>query len=932
MKLLVTHQKNVYYFDIDKKLFNCYVEMSFLTTEKTIDFEIGNYEIKQVILNGCNAEYTINNKILKVDMSHNALQNNNGMVQLLYVKDYAYEQIKETEKNINIIKIILNKHNGIEFYYPFLNNDRHREALGCNYNYKINNIFPYPLNYMKKHDWDLVYIVPQNLSVVSPGILEGIEEGDKNIYLYKVNTFAGAINFCIGNFEAIETVSEDDRRTAYLPQGYKKSEKIKEMGQDFLNIIKVLESFVQSTFTLNFSLVFSFEATKIIYGEIIIIPLQYLEREPHTIENDFNLKEIAAEIISSRITPLIVTPESDLDWWISMGLSEYLTNHILRYIFGNNEYLYNIKKDLKFVCNNDRYEYPLYDHRRSRASCFTNFFKKKSGMFFYILENNSSKAFMKKIVKLLIETVKNTTNFIKLVRDVTGLDLKRLFDFYIFNCGVVDIFTSFEIDKKKGEVRMFVKQRPTSYMVGANKRLSGTVRIISCEIDGIIEHNLPLDDGGLTFNYHTRSKKAKRKDEKDDEQMGLMWIRVDPNMEHMCIIHQEQPEYMILDQLKNDKNVISQIEAIENLKVNQNNYDKIEKIINDQKLYFRVRIELLYQLARSSINREFGYQKVIQYFIKKFCIQGSTIVKNNDFSVFSTYFIQSHIPKALSITPPEEITNTEEKTKAKNVILAFLLNILKYNDNTFNTYSDIEYISSTIKSITYQLYPFSEHSNTNINNITTKLESLSTEEIDRYRKKDLLFPSHANLLTHASLFSLGKLKIYNLIEIDQKYLRYLLQDFNYYTIRMISAEILILNYLEENIKFLLFFLKDKRYFILHILKCIEIMLIYDSNNNNVVQQYIDTLKIEYTRCYDTEIMEVYDNIFKLLDYNEIQVPREELDFVEHEFSSEEEDSLIVKLKTTGIDRILLRIKNNKKIKIKNNIERIKIKLKYKKIK
>ncbi|AFN83625.1 hypothetical protein EROM_090070 [Encephalitozoon romaleae SJ-2008] len=622
------------------------------------------------------------------------------------------EEVKENTFTVRILYRAGENNNSIEFYKPVSPEDKHKEIVATNRMFDSSSIFP-SLSVPYKNKWELVYILPSNdeTKIISPGILKSVRE-EENVILYSYvvdMAHSGALNFCIGTFDSYEISTGDDRKAVCIPKGFDGyKDCVREFCCDVENLIRYSEYFLQREYPFKaLSIAFVFGDTDKVYGEctafLALSNLTFL----NDIEPMFLLKRIICDILSSQIFYFYFSVVEKADFWIAEGMKGYFQDYCVRHFLGNNEFLYGLKRDRDYILGRDVTEYALYDTRRTFFSMREKFFRTKSKVFFHLLEGNLSRAFMEKILNYTIKKkgdVKENYSFefVKLVKDVTGKDLRSLFETYVFRPGVVKVRLGFTINKKSNRVDFTSDQIPTSIFSNGNKVISGPVTICSYEMEGIFEHVFMLDRENH-FYYHPKTKK-KKKSEEEEEVMPLLWIRADTKGEHLAKIVVEQPDYMFIEQLL-DKNIIGQMEALENLSIKPSTQvcEILERMLENTHIFYKIRIHILYILSRTIVGNYYGFQRLIQYFVKKYCVQTSTIVKPNDFS-FIPYFIQKHLVKALSYADPFVFKSySGREVGSASIISAFIINILKFNDNSFNPYSDGWYISSVIESLSLPL-------------------------------------------------------------------------------------------------------------------------------------------------------------------------------------------------------------------------------------
>ncbi|KAM0671870.1 hypothetical protein CWI42_040070 [Ordospora colligata] len=716
----VIQQKNVYFIDLSKRIYRGFVETTINRHggENSIVYKSRRLSIQSVeIIAGSkhvDVPYKTNNVCKAIDQ-HEALFSKSMWrdvcSECTFTVDVPEEMIEE-EIVVRITYGMDADNDSIEFYKPVCADDKHMEVVATNRLFDSSSIFP-SVQTSLRYKWELVYIIPTNedVRVISPGTFRSMsEEAEINLYSYVVDmAHSGHLNFCVGTFGSHEILIGDDKKMVYVPKGmsnYKES--VKEFCADLESLIKYTEYFLQRDYPFRaLEVAFVYGDANKVYGQ----GTSFLSISSLTPSNDiepaFMLKRIVGDIISSQVFYFYFSVVDKVDFWISEGMKGYFSDYCARHFLGNSEFIYELKKDRDYVFENDISEYALFDKRRTLTSMTDKFFKTKSKVFFHLLEGNLSKAFMEKILNYTLKkkddvNAEYTHEFVKLVKDVTGKDLKFLFDAYVFRPGAVKVKVRFSVNKKNNRVDFSVEQAATSILVNGNRCVSGPMMICSYEMEGVFEHIFTLDKDNH-FYYHPRTKK-KKKPEEEEEVMPLLWIRADPKGEHLAKVIVEQPDYMFIEQLL-DKNVIGQMEALENLSVRPSTQicEILERVLENTHVFYKVRIDILYILCRTISGDHYGFQRLIQYFVKKYCVQTSTIVKPNDFS-FISYFVQKHLVNALSLTDPFVFREYSGRTVGSaSIVCAFIINILKFNDNSFNSYSDSWYISSAIEGLSLSL-------------------------------------------------------------------------------------------------------------------------------------------------------------------------------------------------------------------------------------
>ncbi|RUP51965.1 LOW QUALITY PROTEIN: hypothetical protein BC936DRAFT_144128 [Jimgerdemannia flammicorona] len=252
------------------------------------------------------------------------------------------------------------------------------------------------------------------------------------------------------------------------------------------------------------------------------------------------------------------------------------------------------------------------------------------------------------------------------------------------------------------------------------------------------------------------------------------WIRLDAEFEWVCVLDFTQPAYMWAAQLTKDRDAVAQYEAIEALKAQPTltASTSLLRALMDQKCFYRIRMEAAYALAKCATPELewVGLLQLTKAFQKRFCYQSSAstghvpegeipvlpcIPKPNNFSSLTEYFVQKAIPVAVSQI-------RDERGQAPLKVKHFLLDLLRYNDNTGNTYSDNYYVSTLISALGHSLISDPRVAKEGADGMeiddfdSIEILEEAKREIDRYRTLDYLIPTYHNTITtFTSLMSAG---------------------------------------------------------------------------------------------------------------------------------------------------------------------------------
>lgn len=848
----VSHQKNVYYVDINKNIYRGYIETSISkeSNEKFIVYRSAYLEIEEVVLidsmEKLHFEY-FNTKTSKdklkipkvIIKSKNKPITEDENKQIHSEDDSSSstekyydafrvkipDEINDSSFKIRISFKPVDSNPSILWYKPVSDKDKHKEVIASNPFYNSSCIAPYIDTIT---NMELYYIIPntEEVKVISSGTFKSIREEDRMIiYLYGAYTHPKYLSFVVGTYDQCDIFNDNDKRKLLLPYSIETNKT--EIINDLQAIIKYIESFTKTNELSSCNVVFSLiPIDNIVSKNMVILKYSYIPSSKD-IEMAYLLKRILSECLSQQVYHFMNW--SLYDAWIYHGFSGYLADYCIRYLLGNNEFLFNYIEDKQYVIDRDIMEYPLFYTLRKEHECYSEFFKKKTRLVFHCMESHLSFAFLQKISDEIIEARRIeqkqellltdlrkcfTPRFIKIVKDSTGKDLRGFFDFYLFRPGLMKIKLGLNINKKKNTVNVIASYLNTSQLPGANKKPMGNINIKSIELEGNFDHEISFE-GENVFMYHTRTKK-KKKEEVDEEIMPLLYIRADTKRENLFEYIVEQPDYMYIEQLQ-DKNIIGQFEAIQGLKNKPTlaSCEALEKLLDNSHVFYKIRIKVSYVLRFINIEEYNGFQRMIQYFIRNRCVANSTVLKSNEFGLIS-YFIQKHLVKSLS-----QISDTLRLEDSK-IVIAFLENILKFNDNSLSQFEDSWYISTVINLFVKQSAfiscyksPITEverlfkdysgdakfittedfiRTNKSIHKTTDESTVIQNcfDELERFRISDMVFPSNSNIITRTCLISYIRLSYYNKMRISKDSLMNLAKYPNLYSIRLPAIEGLLI--------------------------------------------------------------------------------------------------------------------------------------------
>ena len=284
-----------------------------------------------------------------------------------------------------------------------------------------------------------------------------------------------------------------------------------------------------------------------------------------------------------------------------------------------------------------------------------------------------------------------------------------------------------------------------------------------------------------------------------DSDSPILWIRMDSELRILREIKFEQPDSHWQLQLKYERDIFAQLDAVDMLPSFANLHTKtcLISVLENSECFYRVRIKAAYalsQVANKLTHAASGPPPLISTFKKLyFAPTCPNNVCSNNFADLQMYFIQKNIPIAMGC-----LRNNHNLCPSE--VIRFLLDVIKYNENSRNAYSDAYYraalvdaVSSTISAsvATLQNDSFGPKS-ANLSQDTR----LVIEEVVLRLNLEKLLPTHRYVITAACLRALRNMqKLGHIPENIDLFKQYADYAKNYEDVRLVAFEIIV-EYLE----------------------------------------------------------------------------------------------------------------------------------------
>jgi transcription initiation factor TFIID subunit 2 len=535
------------------------------------------------------------------------------------------------------------------------------------------------------------------------------------------------------------------------------------------------------------------------YASMSIIDCSLL-LDPKVIDNTMdNVTEIANAVATQYFGHFFYAKKPE-DLWLIIGLAGYLSLQYLQEEFGANELKYKVYKVAKYLLRIDTHVQPLYcTNYIHPAELLTPLLVCKSPYVIYMLDK-LCRCSMRGLLNIILHESMNsgkqdfdkrllsTKDFLKRVKRTYLVDTKNFADYWIYSTGIPRFNCLFTYDADRNVVELRVKQ---ALPFQEAKRYVGPLTVNIYEIENASSYEIDIGKESEYFEFSCRSKTRKKQrkkmreegaldNEEDLEQarikIPLSWIRIDAGLNLLRILKFQQKGDMWMNQLENDKDIIAQFEAIMALHSDTTKtvevLAKYDAVLADAHIFYRVRIQTAYEMSKFSDQnvRNTALAQLMKFFKSRFYDEKMLYVKPNDFSNFAEYFLKKEIPLALS-------TFIEESTKmTPSSVVEFLIELIKYNDDSKNRYSSCFYLSSLIKALGQ------------VN--SDKTDSIVTL-VKRLLVMDSLLPSYHQCISVECLHTLGNIMAKGKLPFDRTFFLQYLESGNNYFVRIAAWQSLM---------------------------------------------------------------------------------------------------------------------------------------------
>ncbi|XP_054152986.1 transcription initiation factor TFIID subunit 2-like [Oppia nitens] len=690
---------------------------------------------------------------------------------------------------------------GVQFVVPQGDGSlAERGAHMFTYRYENSNRLWFPCvdSYSEVCTWRMDFTVDLNMVAVSCGdLVETVYTADnkKKTYHYNLSTPTCAPNIAlaVGPFEIMVDPYMHEVTHFCLPH-------LLPLLRDtcvFLHeVFEFYEELLSSRYPYScYKQVFVDEAyeNSQSYATMTIFSTNLLHSR-HIIDQTYLSRRILSHAIAEQFFGCFITMQSWADSWLTRGISLFVSAQYYKKAFGNNEYRFDLQKHLQDIIKyEEKYRGVVLDpsqlptnetnafyfaikHLHTISPLYDKAHKKKSYLVIRMLENYLGRELLLQVFNKLLSLAINagpqkfsanvwfnfmisTNSFVWAISTVTGKNIDTFLNQWVYEGGHAKFHSSFVFNRKRNAIEFEIKQMDTQ--ATGIKRYVGPLLVTVQELDGTFKYTVQIEDNNVKHDLtcHSKSRRNKKKkiplctgEEVDmdlsgmDQDSPVLWLRIDPEMQLLREVVLEQPDYQWQYQLRYERDVMAQIDALRILDKYSNPHTRnaLTDIINNEQCFYRVRCAAtlcLRKVANNMASTWTGPPAMLTIFRKIFGSHSCPhIIKLNNFSKFQHYFLQkamtlsmAGLRNILGICPQE--------------VLKFLKDLLKYNDNSKNKFSDNYYRASLIDAISETVTPIvTAVIDPTGKQITPDALSAETkwilEEITRYLNLEKLLPCY----------------------------------------------------------------------------------------------------------------------------------------------------------------------------------------------
>ena len=395
--------------------------------------------------------------------------------------------------------------------------------------------------------WKMEFTVESYMTAVAPGDLVEIvytpDSTKKKTFHYSLNipTSAPNIAVAIGPFEILVDPNMHEVTHFCLPQLLTQ---LKQSTSFLHEAFEFYEELLSTRYPYScYKQVFVAEAYEEVsaYSTMSILSTNLLHTR-HIIEQAYVSRRLMAQALASQFFGAYISLHSWSDVWLPLGITNYLAGQYCKKAFGNNEFRYNLMKDLELLCKYEEdyggivldssqteqpglnFHFPV-NHLHTFSPYFLSVVKMKAHLVIRMLENRLGKELLLQVFNKLLSLagaatkgigglenmLVSTNSFQKAVFLVTGKEINTFLDHWVRQGGHAKFVGSFVFNRKRNTVELEIKQPDVG--TSGIKKYNGPLLVTIQELDGTFKHMLQIEDivSKHDITCHSKSRRNKKK-------------------------------------------------------------------------------------------------------------------------------------------------------------------------------------------------------------------------------------------------------------------------------------------------------------------------------------------------------------------------------------------------------------------------------------
>lgn len=277
---------------------------------------------------------------------------------------------------------------------------------------------------------------------------------------------------------------------------------------------------------------------------------------PHEIEEDFTSDDLVAHELAHQWFGDLVTCKSWAHGWLNEGWATFMEYVFKEQDMGKEESDYYRYEDLKVYFDEDgEFRRPIVtNYYADPAEVWDRHTYQKAGLVLQTLKNHIGEADFWAATKKYLEIHKGgvveTVDFQRALENVSGENLQKFFDQWIYKAGYPDLKISFEWDDKKklAQVKFEQKQKPDNITSLFNLR-SQVEFIFADKSKEVL--NVNIKEAEQTFYIQLKEKPS--------------YLVFDRGNHILKNLEWALPQEMLKAQLENDDDVVGKVWALKTL-------------------------------------------------------------------------------------------------------------------------------------------------------------------------------------------------------------------------------------------------------------------------------------------------------------------------------------------------------------------------------